>query len=99
MSKDPGFLETLGQTYGGESFQDRFIKAVTERIPNSRCPLCQSSDWEVQSGVYMFREYKKAGYSTSTQESLPSAALVCRVCGNTQFVNLLVYGDLFKRDW
>jgi hypothetical protein len=81
-----------------ENFPERFIKAVQERIPDSRCPLCKSSDWEVQPGVYRFRQGIKSQYGASYGEGLPSAALVCRVCGDVQFVSLLAYGDDFKRD-
>jgi hypothetical protein len=81
-----------------ESFQDRFIKALEKTIPNSRCPLCQSSDWAVQPGVYSFRQHIKTEYGESSGNGLPSAALVCNVCGNTQFVNVLIFGDAFKGD-
>jgi hypothetical protein len=81
-----------------ESFQDRFIKAISAKIPNSKCPLCQSSDWAVQPEVYWFKQHIRAGYSEGWGSGLPSAALVCNVCGNTQFVNVLAYGDSFKAD-
>jgi hypothetical protein len=82
-----------------ESFQDRFIKAVQKRIPDSRCPLCQSSDWEVEPGVFNFRERVRSQYTDITGSALPSAALVCKVCGNVQFVSLAVYGDEFTQDF
>jgi hypothetical protein len=81
-----------------ESFQDRFIRAIEKRIPNSRCPLCQSSDWAVEPAIVRFRQQIKSDHVTSYGEGLPSAALVCNVCGNTQFVNVLTYGDEFKKD-
>jgi hypothetical protein len=81
-----------------ESFQDRFIKAISAKIPNSRCPLCLSSDWAVQPEVYWFKQHTKTTYSEGWDNGLPSAALVCNVCGNTQFVNVLAYGDAFKKD-
>jgi hypothetical protein len=81
-----------------ESFQDRFIAAIAQKIPNSRCPLCQSSDWAVQPGVYSFRHHISTDGGESYGNSLPSAALVCNVCGNTQFVSVLAYGDDFKKD-
>jgi hypothetical protein len=81
-----------------ESFQDRFIKVLQQRIPNSHCPLCQSSDWAVQPGVYTFRAHVKTESGESYGTGLPSAALVCNVCGNTQFVNVFTYGDAFKGD-
>jgi hypothetical protein len=81
-----------------ESFQDRFIKAIERVVQNSRCPLCQSSNWALQPGVYRFRQHIKTESGDSYGEALPSAALVCNVCGNTQFINVLHYGDQFKRD-
>jgi hypothetical protein len=81
-----------------ESFQDRLIAALQDRIPNSRCPLCQQSDWEVAPGTYLFRQHIHTPGGESIGNALPSGALVCKVCGNTQFVNLLVYGDAFKGD-
>jgi hypothetical protein len=81
-----------------ESFQDRFIAAIEKKIPNSRCPLCQTSDWALQPGVYRFRQHIRTESTNSWGDSLPSAALVCKNCGNTQFVNVLIYGDAFKGD-
>jgi hypothetical protein len=82
-----------------ESFQDRFIKAIAGKIPNSKCPLCQSSDWAVQPGVFRFRQGQKNEFGGLYYgDALPSAALVCNICGNTQFVNVLAYGDQFKND-
>jgi hypothetical protein len=82
-----------------ESFQDRLIAALQETIPNSKCPLCQTSDWEVSPGTFTFRQHVRAGGSESIGNALPSAALVCKFCGNTQFINLLIYGNKFKGDF
>ena len=81
-----------------ESFSERFIKAIQEKIADSTCPLCKSSDWEVESGVYRFRRHWRSDSGTSIGDALPSAALVCRVCGNIQFVSVAAYGDAFNRD-
>lgn len=81
-----------------ESFADRFIRVLEKTIPNSRCPLCQSSDWAIQPGVYRFRQHVKHKYGSSFGDALPSAALVCNVCGNVQFVSVLHYGDEFMDD-
>jgi hypothetical protein len=82
-----------------ESFQDRFIKAIESKIADSQCPLCRSSDWAVQPGVYWFRQQIISQYQSSYSDALPSAALVCNVCGNIQFVSVLHYGDEFKQDF
>lgn len=81
-----------------ESFQDRFIAAIEKKIPKSHCPLCQSFDWAVEPGVYSFRQHISTEGGESYSNSLHSAALVCRVCGNVQFVSLASFGDLFRRD-
>jgi hypothetical protein len=81
-----------------ESFQDRFIRAVSQTIPNSRCPLCQSSDWGVQPEIYYFKAHVRSEFGESWGNGLPSAALVCNVCGNIQFMSVLHYGPEFKGD-
>ena len=82
-----------------ESFQDRFIKAIESKIADSQCPLCRSSDWAVQPGVFRFRQGQKhESGGSSYGDALPSAALVCNVCGNVQFVSVLHYGDEFRHD-
>jgi hypothetical protein len=83
-----------------ESFQDRFIAAINERIANSKCPLCGSSDWNVEDGVYLFRKHVRNEGGESWAFALPSAALVCNICGDIQFVSLQAppYGNSFKGD-
>ena len=81
-----------------ESFSERFIKAIQDKISDSTCPLCKSSDWEVESGVYRFRRHMRSDSGSSSGDALPSAALICKVCGNIQFISVLAYGDAFKRD-
>jgi hypothetical protein len=79
-----------------ESFQERFISVVEPRIAKADCPLCHTNDWSVQPGVYYLRQHVKTESGESWGYNLPSAALVCKSCGNTQFINLLVYGNIFK---
>ena len=79
-----------------ESFQDRIIKALRARIGDAICPMCRRSDWAVQDGVFRFKVHIKTEHGESWGDALPSAALVCNICGNTQFINLLLFGDMFK---
>jgi hypothetical protein len=82
-----------------DSFQDRVIAAIEAKIPNSRCPLCQSSDWAVEPADVRFRQHFRSKGGESWSDSSPFAMLVCNVCGNAQFVSLKAYGDAFKRDF
>jgi RNase P subunit RPR2 len=81
-----------------ETFQDRVIAAIEKKIPNSRCPLCQASDWAVEPADVRFRQHFRSGGAESWSDSSPCAVLVCNVCGNVQFVSLKAYGDTFKKD-
>jgi hypothetical protein len=47
----------------------------------------------------MFRQHIRTSGVESIGNALPSAALVCKVCGNTQFINLLTFGNTFKGDF
>jgi hypothetical protein len=82
-----------------ESFENRVIKAITEKMGTDvRCPLCRVSDWAVQPGIYRFKQHVRTESLESYGDALPSAALVCKNCGNTHFLNLIAYGDTFKED-
>ena len=81
-----------------ESFQDRFIKKLQEKAPNSHCPICGVSEWQIQPWTYYVREHVKTSYQEAWGYAMPSAVMVCLNCGNTHFMNLLVHGDEFKGD-
>jgi hypothetical protein len=74
------------------SLQSRVIAALDKKIPKAACPLCDKQDWAVQPSVYWFQESFRSEHVQSTGQGLASAALVCKNCGNTQFINLLVLG-------
>ena len=79
-------------------FQSKVIAALQGKIPGTGpvCPMCRTADWAVQPGVYWIQERIRSGWTESVSQGLPSAALVCKNCGNTQYINLLVLGNQFK---
>ena len=71
--------------------QEHVIQILSQRWPAFHCPVCRSSNWGVQGGMYNFPEVMIIGVgSIATGQSLACAALVCQVCGYTQFMNLRV---------
>jgi len=76
--------------------QQHVIEKFREKWPDARCPICDSSDWGVQAGAYLFPQRIKTRTGASSGNALPSAALVCQVCGNTQFINLVVLDPNFE---
>jgi hypothetical protein len=78
------------------SLQSKIIAALDGKMPRAACPLCHAQNWAVQPYVYWFQERFRSERVESTGQGLASAALVCTNCGNTQFINLVVFGDEFK---
>jgi hypothetical protein len=84
----------LPQPSAPTPFQLRVIAALKRKlVEDAVCPFCSNSKWGVQPGVYRIRQYVKTSSGESSGDALPSAALVCMVCGNTHFMNLIVLGD------
>lgn len=81
------------------TFQQRVIKALQQKIPQSKCPLCGVSNWAVQRGTYWFTEHYHEGTMQSIGPNLPCAALVCQNCGNTHFINVSVLDPEFRPDY
>jgi hypothetical protein len=95
----PSLPERAGSILSGMAeFQSKVIAALQRSIPGSKCPLCGHSDWAVQGGVYWFKESIRTPFAESNAPALPSAAMVCKVCGNTHFINLQILGPEFKVD-
>jgi hypothetical protein len=87
---------------------ERILARVRERTgpePGTSirdCPICGHSEWGLQQGgvVFLILQSPDAGGSLVLGgPTLPSVALVCGRCGNTQLLNLLVLGlgDLLKK--
>lgn len=67
------------------------VQALAQKMPNVRCPLCGSDDWNVQLGTTYLPLKIQTGFSSSwNQSALPAVALICGNCGNTHMLNLRV---------
>jgi hypothetical protein len=74
-------------------------KKLTEHIRlkwKNGCPMCGARAWEL-SGFTSVPIKKDLGPNiVLAGPNLPSAAIVCRNCGNTVLVNLIVAGVMAK---
>jgi hypothetical protein len=89
-------LKRLGMGY---SFQDRFQRALEDKIPNPTCPLCGTKEWSVGDAVIWFNARYRTPEVNNWVNALPCGSISCNNCGNTHFINLAAYGDKFKGDW
>jgi hypothetical protein len=68
----------------------KLLAFINSRWKSKLCLICGDNGWAIhgvlQLGVSEPRELVPAG------QSLPCAAMVCQVCGNTVLVNLVVAG-------
>lgn len=81
----------------------RVIARLNQLMPDMRCPLCRTDDWIVANGLVFLRveEYTDAlsrGLTRGRASEMPCTAITCKVCGNTQLLNLIQIGlgDLLK---
>ncbi len=73
------------------NLQERVIQALSEKIPNAKCPLCGADEWSVQVGTtYLPLETQFTGSASWNQRAFPSIALICENCGNTHLMNLSI---------
>jgi transcription elongation factor Elf1 len=74
-----------------EKLQKQVIQALTEKIPNSKCPLCGVQQWVVQLGTtYLPLEVQVGSGSSFSQRAISAALLICTNCGNSHVINLSV---------
>jgi hypothetical protein len=82
------------------SFQSQVIAALQDKIPSPRCPLCGHSDWEVPPGAFTFHYQMRSLYgSTMHANAHPCAAMICKTCGDTQFVSLAVLSPSLAKEY
>jgi hypothetical protein len=71
----------------------RILLAIQQRAPQlGTCPVCHKGPWTL---VDQFVPIALSSTPSSIElggQILPSIALVCQTCGNTQILNLLVLG-------
>jgi hypothetical protein len=54
------------------------------------CPMCRQNNWEIHGQVTLSLTAGSTGRSSGAGQSLPCAAVICQVCGNSVIVNLVV---------
>ena len=80
---------------------DRILAAIDERLPEGRvgpCPICGTTDWKLASGFVVLKVEARVRGMAFGGPAIPCAAIVCKNCGNTHLMNLVVLGleDLFQ---
>jgi len=71
-------------------------------MADRQCPMCSNRSWIVQTDGLVYLVMSPApipfvGYRPVNDPNLPSIAMVCTRCGNTQLLNVFILGlgDLF----
>jgi hypothetical protein len=81
--------------------QERVLQTIKERVGGDiLCPLCSSVAWTFVDGVAVIPTQETLDLVVVPDRGLPSLPLVCRQCGNMQFLNVLALGlgDIFQAD-
>jgi hypothetical protein len=55
------------------------------------CPMCKQNNWEIH-GQITITLGGTPGHGSGGGQSLPCAAVICQVCGNSVIINLVVAG-------
>lgn len=95
MADTPDTVPTPGIDPRIKAVQDRIIQALSERGgANPQCPICRKKSWMVGNFVPLpvSPTPLPAGGVIIYPNSYPCVALICRVCGNTQLINLYLLG-------
>jgi predicted nucleic-acid-binding Zn-ribbon protein len=73
--------------------QNKVLEVIKVKMERGICPGCGHTGWTLQDGlVYLTLQPSAGGALRSDGPSLPSIALVCKTCGNTQLFNAFVVG-------
>ena len=64
--------------------QQKQIQDALARF-NPVCPVCHSEQW-------FYADYVDIAVTALPGRTLPVLPLICRICGNTQFINLKILG-------
>ena len=79
---------------------DAIVAAIKEKtalpgiVGSPLCPICGHNQWSIQSAglVYLVIQTQPGAGIALGGPSLPSVAIGCTTCGNTQLLNVLVLG-------
>lgn len=78
---------------------DKITRAINSKMPNGpgECTVCSENSWTYDSTLFEVREYQGGGMVIGGRSSiLPTIALTCSNCGNTQFLNAVTLGLVDK---
>ena len=81
--------------------QERVLQTIQERMGGHiKCPLCSRVAWIIVDSVAVIPTQETLSFEVAPDRGLPSLPLVCRQCGNMQFLNVLALGlgDLFQEN-
>jgi len=72
--------------------QNNLLNNLRAKWTNSNCLRCNSNNWIVQGVVQQYLASTKDRGNGIGGEFLPTGVLICRTCGSTELVNLVVAG-------
>jgi hypothetical protein len=62
------------------------------------CAMCNQNNWEIHGQITLTLG-GMPGHASGGSQSLPCAAVICQVCGNSVIVNLVVAGLVQAQPW
>jgi len=71
---------------------DQVATWVRGKWTTSKCPMCSHNDWQLPGDVNISIVPEDGGVKLGGGPIIPCAVMVCRSCGNTLLVNLVVAG-------
>jgi len=69
----------------------KILAAIKNKKDVIRCSVCQHWDWDMADGFATIPLLSNV-WTNDRKSGLPCAALVCKNCGNTLFINLVALG-------
>ena len=72
---------------------DRIVAAIRERVPEiAKCAACGHDQWTLADGLVRLTLQKERGVVVVGGRNMPCVALICKRCGNTLLLNMIVLG-------
>jgi hypothetical protein len=77
-----------------QEITERIIRACREKMPQLRCSLCGTKNWDIGSDFIPIIGSETPNHPIFDQTHLvyPLVPLICHHCGNTHLINLLYLG-------
>ena len=71
----------------------RVLAVIQQRVPEvARCPVCGQHDWTLADGLVRLTLQEERGVVVVGGRNMPCVALICKRCGNTLLLNVIVLG-------